>query len=294
MHSVEVETFAKINLTLDVIDKRADGYHNLMTVMQSVSLSDRVILRTLNETGIRLYCSVPGIPLDRRNTAFRAAEQFLASAGIETGVTISLDKRIPIAAGLAGGSSDAAGVLAGLSALYPNRLERKQLFAIAAEVGADVPFCLTGGTVLCTGIGDIMTPLTPLGDWPVILVKAPFGISTPEVFRKYDDRHPGRRPEHEIFLPALERPDWQQMSCAAGNALESVVFQAHPQLMNIKNQLNAAGALLAQMSGSGPTMFGVFADQAAQNNAILQLRSLSASGYSLFKAQMVPAGIRII
>lgn len=294
MHSVEVETFAKINLTLDVIDRRTDGYHNLMTVMQSVSLSDRVTLQTLDETGIRISCTVPGIPLDRRNTAFRAAEQFLASAGIETGVAISLDKRIPIAAGLAGGSSDAAGVLAGLSVLHPNRLERKQVFAIAAEVGADVPFCLTGGTVLCTGIGDIMTPLTPLGDWPVILIKAPFGISTPEVFRRYDDRQAFRRPEHESFLSALEQSDWQQMSCVAGNALESVVFQTHPQLMSIKKQLIAAGALFAQMSGSGPTMFGVFADLTAQNNAILHLRSLSASGYSLFTARMVPAGIRII
>lgn len=294
MRSAEIETFAKINLTLDVSSKRPDGYHDLQTVMQSISLSDRVTIHELDEPGIRLVCSAPVIPTDQRNTAYRAAERFLTAAGLDVGLSIIIDKRIPIAAGLAGGSSDAAGVLAALDTLYPDCLDRDTLFAIASAVGADVPFCLAGGTIYCTGIGDILTPLKPLTGWPLLLIKAPFGLSTPEVFRRFDSGSVEKRPDHEAFLPAVEQADWAAMAAAAGNALESVAFAIHPQLLTIKSQLAASGALLAQMSGSGPTLFGIFADQEACDASLVQLRTLSASGFTLYTATMVSAGTRLV
>jgi len=294
MRSAEFETFAKINLTLDVSGKRPDGYHDLVTVMQSISLSDHVTVEVRDEPGIQLVCSAPFIPTDSRNTAWRAAQRFLEAANLDKGLSIVIDKRIPIAAGLAGGSSDAAGVLSALDWLFPDRIAREALFAIAAGVGADVPFCLAGGTILCTGIGDVLTPQPSLAGWPLVLIKAPFGLSTPEVFRRFNLDHVVQRPDHEAFLLALGRQDWPAMAATCGNVLESVAFAMHPQLRAIRDRLAEAGALIARMSGSGPTLFGVFADAQTRDEAFDALASLTASGFSRYKAETEASGPRYL
>ena len=294
MRSVEFQTFAKINLTLDVIGKRPDGYHELVTVMQSISLSDTITVEVQDEPGIRLVCSAPIVPTDARNTAWRAAERFLRKAGISDGLSIVIDKQIPITAGLAGGSSDAAGVLAAMDWLYPERLDRQQLFALAAGIGADVPFCLAGGTVLCTGIGDILTPQAFLGEWPALLIKAPFGLSTPDVFRRFDQSKVPSRPDHDRFLKALPQAEWPGLAAGAGNVLESVAFGIHPQLAGIKEQLLSSGAMMAQMSGSGPTLFGIFSDRESRERAHRSLSGLTASGYTLYLADTVSTGTQFV
>lgn len=294
MRSAEFETFAKINLTLDVSGKRPDGYHDLVTVMQSISLSDLVTVEVRDEPGIQLVCSAPYIPTDGRNTAWRAAQRFLEAARLDAGLSIVIDKRIPIAAGLAGGSSDAAGVLSALNWLFPDRVDHDTLFAIAAAVGADVPFCLAGGTILCTGIGDVLAPQQTLAGWPLILIKAPFGLSTPEVFRRFCLDQVEQRPDHDAFLLALGRQDWPAMSSACGNVLESVAFAMHPQLRAILNRLAETGTLLARMSGSGPTLFGVFADAHTRDEAFDALANLTASGFTRYKAETVAGGPRYL
>ncbi len=290
MRSVEYEAYAKVNLTLDVVGKRPDGYHELITVMQSISLSDRIMVEVQDQPGIRLVCSAPAVPTDTRNTAWRAAERFLEKAGIKAGLQIVIDKHIPITAGLAGGSTDAAGVLTALDWLYPGKVDRRELFALAAGIGADVPFCLAGGTILCTGIGDILSPQPFVGTWPVLLVKAPFGLSTPDMFRRFDQEKTHARPDHDHFLKALSMTDWPGMAASAGNALEAAAFGLHPELAGIKDQMAKSGALLAQMSGSGPTMYGVFADKASLKFAKETLSVLVGLGFSLFEAETLSNG----
>ena len=304
MHSLQLETFAKINLTLAVTGRRPDGYHLLATVMQSISLSDRMTLDAGAAAaagagagpGIRIRCSNPAVPTDSRNTAWQAAERFFRAAGLEPDCTITIEKRIPAAAGLAGGSSNAAGVLAGLSALFPDRLDSRRLHDIAAGIGADVPFCLAGGTQLCTGIGDILEPLPPLHGWPILLASAPFGLSTPDVFQAYDRlavTHEPVQPDHAAFLPALAASRWPEMSSAAANALEAIAFARHPELAEVRQAMARTGALLARMSGSGPTLFAVYANEAALHHAISELDGHLPDGFALLPAHMVTHGVRL-
>lgn len=264
MNKVTVLGFAKINLSLDVVGRRADGYHLLSTVMQSVRLSDRITVSVApDRAGVRLTCGRARIPSDSRNTAWRAAAKFMEKAGIATGISIDIDKRIPTAAGMAGGSADAAAVLCALDQMYPERMPRQVLFALAATIGADVPFCLQGGTVLCEGIGEILTPLQPWNDVWVLLCKPAFGIRTPWVFSQFKLDQPGRRPDQDKVIEAVQRQDLEALAVNTANVLESVSIPAHPLLQEIKQRLDKAGAVLSLMSGSGPTVFGLFANQAS-------------------------------
>lgn len=263
MNKVTVLGFAKINLSLDVVGRRADGYHLLSTVMQSVRLSDRITVSIApDRAGVRLTCGRARIPSDSRNTAWRAAARFMEKAGIKTGISIDIDKRIPTSAGMAGGSADAAAVLFALDQMYPERMPRQELFDLAATIGADVPFCLQGGTVLCEGIGEKLSPLQPWNDVWVLLCKPAFGIRTPWVFSQFKLDQPGRRPDQDKVLDAVQRQDLEALAVSTTNVLESVSIPAHPLLQEIKQRLDKAGAVLSLMSGSGPTVFGLFSNQA--------------------------------
>lgn len=264
MKTITVVANAKINLSLDVIGRRADGYHLLSTIMQSVCLADRITVSSApDRVGVRLTCGQARIPSDSRNTAWRSAARFLEKAGVATGVSIDIDKRIPTAAGMAGGSADAAAVLFALNEMYPERLSRQTLFEIAATIGADVPFCLQGGTVLCEGIGELLTPMQLWADVWVLLCKPSFGIRTPWVFSQFKIDQPGRRPDQAKVMDAVRNHDLEALAASTSNVLESVSIPAHPFLNEIKQQLKNAGAILSLMSGSGPTVFGLFADQAS-------------------------------
>lgn len=295
MKSLTLEACAKINLSLDVAGTRPDGYHLLTTVMQSVSLSDRVYLELDRQgNGLILLANDPAIPLDERNTAHKAARHFMAAAGIDAGVRIFLEKAIPMEAGLAGGSADAAAVLFGLNELCGKPLTMAQLLELAVKTGADVPFCLTGGTVLCTGIGEILTPLEAFARVPLILVKPDFGISTPWAFQRFDEYPAAVRPNHSKLFSAMQRRDLQAMQDATANVLESVSLKAHPILDSLKQQLLDLGAGMAQMSGSGPTVFGLFRETAHRDRAYAALEQRLPDGYRIFSATTLGHGLRIL
>ena len=252
------------------------AYHLLSTIMQSVRLSDRITVRAApDRAGVRLTCGRARIPSDSRNTAWRAAARFMEKAGITTGISVDIDKRIPTAAGMAGGSADAAAVLFALNQMYPERLSLQTLFDLAATIGADVPFCLQGGTVLCEGIGEMLTPLQPWENVWVLLCKPAFGIRTPWVFSQFKIDQPGRRPDQSKVISAVHSHDLAALAASTANVLESVSIPAYPFLQEIKQRMQNAGAVLSLMSGSGPTVFGLFADQtsclAAKNKLTAEL-----------------------
>jgi 4-diphosphocytidyl-2-C-methyl-D-erythritol kinase len=261
MRKITVAAPAKINLSLDVTGRRPDGYHLLSSVMQSIDLADRVTIELdPNSQGISLACSRGGLPVDRRNTAWRAAEYFMQAAGINLKTDIFIEKNIPASAGLAGGSTDAAGVLFALDMLFPDTIPRPGLFAIAARIGADVPFCLQGGTALCEGIGDMLTSLQPFAEIPLLLCKPRFGLSTVWAYQQLDlQKHgPDRRPDQIGVMEALARRDLPGLGRLTANVLESVSLPAYPLLKELKSKLTAAGADVVLMSGSGPSVYGLF------------------------------------
>jgi 4-diphosphocytidyl-2-C-methyl-D-erythritol kinase len=275
MRQITVAAPAKINLSLDVTGRRSDGYHLLSTIMQSIDLADRVTVKidpaSASGRHIGLSCSRGGLPLDGRNTAYRAAALYLEIASLNLDLQIYIEKTIPASAGLAGGSADAAAVLYALDCLFPGQLDRPALFAAAARIGADVPFCLQGGTALCEGIGEILTPLPPLAGIPVLLAKPGFGLSTPWVFSRLnmqDLDQTGCRPAQDRVLAAVTAKDLPALAGATGNALESVSLPAYPVLRQLKSRLLEAGAAFALMSGSGPTVYGLFADAGRRDAAL--------------------------
>lgn len=295
MLRLAVRAPAKINLSLDVVGRRADGYHLLSTVMQSLELTDLVTVG-LNpaNAGICLTCNRRNLPLDNRNTAWKAARLFLDAIGVTDGVAINLTKNIPAAAGLAGGSADAAAVLYALDRLYPDRITRDALFTLAARVGADVPFCLHGGTVLCEGIGELLTPLPSFAGIPVLLCKPDFGLSTPWVFSHLDLKHLGRRPDQPAVLESLRQADLAALASVTANVLESVSLPAYPVLQILKSELAAAGASLTLMSGSGPTVFGLFSDAAACEAARKRLASRVPAGTLVLSTRTSASGPGIV
>lgn len=260
MSFLTLPAYAKINLALSIEGRRPDGYHLLRTVMQSIDLADTVRVEVLPDSGIELTVSEPEIPTDRKNTAYRAAEAFLQAAGCDRSVRIAIEKRIPSQAGLGGASADAAAVLRALDQLV-GPVGEEPLLEIAAKIGADVPFCLCGGTRLCEGIGERMTVLPDLPTLWVVLCKPPFGVSTPAAFAAYDALLSPPRVEVDALCTAIAQGDRAQIGACCGNALEAVVDR--PEIAKCKAALRKAGALGAAMTGSGSVIYGLFADEAS-------------------------------
>ena len=265
----EQKAFAKINLTLDITSVLPDRYHAIFTAMQTVGLCDTVTVETTDESGITLTCSDASLPCDARNTAYRAAEFFLQEAGEDSGLTIRSDKKIPAQAGLAGGSADAAAVLRALEELFPGRLTEQQLREIAFRIGADVPFCLIGGTQLCLNKGEIMAPLPPLRTW-VVLVKPEENVSTKAAYERFDSAVGLFHPDNEKFLFYAAQGEYQKALAYASNTFESLteIGCAAP----FKATLYAGGAYYAAMSGSGSAFFGLFHAEADAHRAVELLR----------------------
>ncbi|MBQ6795943.1 MAG: 4-(cytidine 5'-diphospho)-2-C-methyl-D-erythritol kinase [Clostridia bacterium] len=266
MDSLTVKSFAKINLSLDVLGTLENGYHEVKMVMQTVSLYDIVEL-TKQEDGISLSCSLKFLPTGRENLAYRAAEAFFAETGIEGGVKIFLKKHIPVGAGLAGGSSNAAAVLTGLNRLYEAGLSTRRLCEIGTALGADVPYCIIGGTRLAEGIGEKLSPLPPLPACHIVLVKPSFSISTKWVYDNIDACPDIVHPPTDNLIEALKEGDLYKMCENMGNVLEDVSIAHYPVLTRVKEDLVALGAIASQMSGSGPTVFGIFDDEEKARNA---------------------------
>ncbi len=260
MKKLTVEARAKVNLTLDVGAKRPDGYHNVVTVMQTVSLCDTVDIR-LSKTGkIRVMSTRPDLPTDLHNLAGKAAKAFLDYIGFHNiGVEVNIIKRIPDRAGLAGGSADAAAVLRGLDELLGTGLTDAELLKICASVGSDVPFCLYGGTALATGRGEVLTELPELPECGILIVKPGFSASTPALFAALDGREVRRRPDNEKARKALGDRDLRALAGCLGNVFEEALEDEERRIVvDIKSALMEAGALGACMTGTGSAVFGIF------------------------------------
>lgn len=266
---MQVEARAKLNLTLDILGKRPDGYHDLRMVMQSVALHDLLSVGTGTGTGLRLSTNRSFLPSDERNLAAAAALRFAEETGIDLGgVSIHIEKEIPVCAGLAGGSSDAAAVLRALNALTGAELSGKELGRIGALVGSDVPYCVHGGTALAEGRGEALTPLDPLPFCWVVLCKPDFPIATPELFRRADRVRLRRRPDTAGLVAALEAGDLEGVARRLYNVFEDVLPpRKAAEIAAIKSVLLGHGALGASMSGSGPTVFGIFQQEEAAMRA---------------------------
>ncbi|MDR1563405.1 MAG: 4-(cytidine 5'-diphospho)-2-C-methyl-D-erythritol kinase [Oscillospiraceae bacterium] len=263
---IRVHANAKINLTLDVIDKRKDGYHLVEMLMQSVDLQDTVHI-TLNdeESGIFVQCNKSNLPLDQSNIAARAAKAFFEAAGIENyyGVQIKIKKRIPIAAGLAGGSADGAAVIWGLNKLLKTELDEAELCRIGEAVGADLPFCIRGGTMLASGTGTILDPLPSMPSCYFVIAKPDFSVATKEAYARIDEGlEESVRPNAEEASAAICGGKLKLLAGLLGNVFESVLPEEHRATVeHIKQIMLENGALGACMSGSGPAVFGIFEDE---------------------------------
>ena len=275
MAATEVFAYAKLNLSLDVLNKRPDGYHEMKMVMQTVSLRDRLTVETGTGRPLEMRSNLGFLPADEHNLAAAAALALCRETGTDPGgLSIKLDKSIPVCAGMAGGSADAAAVLRGLNELLGLGLSQTRLEKIGALVGSDVPYCVGGGTALAEGRGEVLTPLPPLPRCHVVLCKPAFSVSTPELFRALDGCRIRRRPDTAGLTEALAAEDLPGVARRMYNVFEHVLPQRrYQEICAIKNSLIQHGALGASMSGTGPTVFGLFDRQQAAEDAWSALRA---------------------
>ena len=275
-----VKAPAKINLTLDVLNKRPDGYHEVEMIMTTVDLADRIGLEPRTDEQIRIISADRYVPDDQRNLAYQAAKLLKDTYGIKEGVTITLEKKIPVAAGLAGGSSDAAATLKGLNELWKLNLTPDQLAEHGAKIGSDVSFCVYGGTALATGRGEKIEELpAPPNCW-IILAKPSIGVSTADVYgglKMNEVVHPRTKD----MIRAIREKDYELMCDAMGNALEAVTLKLHPEVSMIKEQMMKFGADAVLMSGSGPTVFGVVQHESRVNRIYNGLRGFCDEVYAV-------------
>lgn len=263
MRELTLNAPAKINLTLDILRRRSDGYHDLRMVMQTVSLYDRVTVHAETGTGrMEVRTNMAELPNGLDNLAGKAARAFFDATGLEnSGLEIAIEKWIPVCAGLAGGSTDGAAVLKALKQLLLPELPEKALEEIGARVGSDVPFCIRGGTALAEGRGELLTTLPAMPDGRIILCKPAFGISTPELFQRVQVEALPFHPNTEGMRSALAMGNLKMVARLAGNVFETVLTAEREEISAIKTILLDAGALTAAMTGSGPTVFGIFDDE---------------------------------
>lgn len=259
---------AKLNLTLDVLRKRPDGYHDLSMVMQEIALGDEITLTLDTGAGWRVTSESGEIPCDESNLAVKAAKLFFEATNITSpGLTIDIKKITPVMAGMGGGSADGAAVLRLLQEHYGSPLTEKTLYRLAEETGSDVPFALFGGTALAEEKGQVLTRLPKMPDCWIVLCKPPFPVSTPALFRAMDQEVITVRPDTADMITALEAGELSGIAAALGNVFAPIIFRDHPEMHVIRQTLLDHGALGAAMTGSGPTIFGVFSDEIAAKTA---------------------------
>jgi len=272
MASIKLKAYAKINLSLDVLGKRPDGYHEIRTIMQSIGLHDRVFIE-IADNGIEVISNNKWVPSGEKNIAFKAADLVIKRFNLNKGVRIKIDKRIPVAAGLAGGSTDAASVLKGMNSIFSLGMNEQDLLELGKQIGADVPFCIKGGTMLSEGIGEILTQLPPMGSVPLVLIKPRIGVSTAWVYSNLSLENITCRPDTDSLIRAIHEHDKDYLAKNMKNVLESVTEKKFEIITDIKKQLIDAGALGSMMSGSGPSVFGLFKDKKTALHAFKKLKS---------------------
>ncbi len=268
--TIEVQCPAKINLALDVLRRREDGYHEVCMVMQEIGLYDTLTI-CLEGENVTLTSDCAELSVGEDNLIVRAANLFFQTAGLSARAKIHLQKRIPIGAGLAGGSTDAAGTLLGLNELHDGLFSLEKLMELGGRLGADVPFCLMKGCALAEGIGTDLTPLPLPPAYILVLAKPPFSVSTAAVYGGLRLNEKTKHPNMPKVIEGLHQGDWEMIIANAGNVLEEVTASIHPQIQDFEEILRAEGANYACMSGSGPSVFGVFFDRDKAERAAKQL-----------------------
>lgn len=258
MREIKLKARAKINLGLDVVRKREDGYHEVRMIMQMINLYDKITMRRIIESEIRVTTNLPYLPVNEDNLVYRAAKLLMDEFQVTEGVEIELQKYIPVAAGMAGGSSDAAAVMVGINRIFHLGLTKKQLMERGVKVGADVPFCIMRGTALAEGIGEVLTPLPAMPHCSLVIAKPKIHVSTKFVYGNLKANELKEHPDIDGQVQALREGSLEQLVAKMGNVLETVTVPAYPVIDEIKKTMLKNDAMGAMMSGSGPTVFGVF------------------------------------
>mgnify|MGYP001943947603 FL=1 len=272
MRELYLRARAKINLTLDVTGKREDGYHNVEMIMQTINLYDELWIQRIPKPIIRITSNLPWLPCDERNLVYQAAQQMKKIYGISQGVNIHLKKRIPVGAGLGGGSSDAAAVLIGLNRLFNIYTTKQELMKIGLSLGADVPYCILRGTALAQGIGEKLTPLVSIPRCWVVLAKPGIHISTRSIYQKLNWKEIQEHPSTQNMIQSIQNQDLEQIAGGLCNVLETVTIKDYPIIADIKQVLKDSGALGSLMSGSGPTVFGLFTNRGKAQKAAKRIK----------------------
>lgn len=278
---LKAKAYAKINLSLDIVGIRGDGYHLIKTVMQSISLHD-VISVEKRGADITISCNIPYIPCDRRNIVYKCAEKFFEHTGTRFGIHIDIQKNIPSQAGLGGGSADGAAVLVLLNKLCKSPLTTEELCEVGAKVGADIPFCIVGGCTLCEGIGEVITPINSNLSLDLCIVKPDFGVSTVEAYRAFDNAEILSRPDTDTVIKALEDGDIKTLSSNLVNVLEM-----DKKIDEIKAFLVDSGAVASCMSGSGSAVFGILENE-------ISIPTCNLYNSKVFPAHTVGCGVEIL
>ena len=272
-YDISLKALAKINLGLDVVRRREDGYHEVRMIMQTIHLYDRLDIKRTKESGIQIQTNLSFLPVNENNLIYKAAKLLMDEFSITDGVSVKLDKRIPVAAGMAGGSTDAAAMLFGMNRLFSLGLTKRQLMERGVQIGADVPYCIMRGTALAEGIGEELSPLAPMVKCPVLIAKPSISVSTKFVYQnlKLDDAT--IHPDIDLLIEDIKAKNLYDIAAHMGNVLETVTIPNYPVIDEIKKHMLSHGAVGAMMSGSGPTVFGLFDDEATAKKAYKAMRS---------------------
>ncbi len=258
LQTIRLKAMAKINLGLDVLRRRPDGYHDVRMIMQTVNLYDDIEITKMEEPGIRIFTNLHFLPANENNLAYCAADLLMKEFSLQGGLQIKLDKHIPVAAGMAGGSSDGAAVLVGLNRMFSLGLSKEELAERGVLLGADVPYCIMRGTALSEGIGEILTPLPPMPDCQILIARPGIAVSTRFVYENLHAEAITDHPDIDGMIEALTAGDLYKVAAKMENVLERVTVPAYPEIGRLKELMREKGALNALMSGSGPTVFGLF------------------------------------
>ena len=269
---MKLRAYAKINLGLDVLRRREDGYHDVKMIMQTIQMYDMLEMEKSEKPGIHLTTNLSYIPVNENNLVYKAAKLLMDQYGLEEGITINLNKFIPVAAGMAGGSSDAAATLVGVNKMFQLGLTRQQLMELGVKIGADVPYCVMRGTALAEGIGEKLTVLPPMPPCYVLIGKPGISVSTKFVYTNLNLGPDTHHPDIDGMIQALEKRDLYGITDRMENVLEKVTIPEYPVIETIKNHMKAHGAVNAMMSGSGPTVFGIFDDKEKAEYACEKLK----------------------
>ena len=273
MDEIKLKALAKINLGLDVVRRREDGYHEVRMVMQTIHLYDQLLIQKSETPGIQIHSNLSFLPVNENNLVYKAGKLLMDEFDIHTGVSVELNKRIPVAAGMAGGSTDAAAMLYGMNQLFGLKLKRKDLMERGVQIGADVPYCIMRGTALAEGIGEKLSSLPPMVKCPVLIAKPAVSVSTKFVYQNLKLNEQTPHPDIDALITDIRNSDLDNICADMGNVLETVTIPNYPVIAQIKEQMLKSGAKASMMSDSGPTVFGLFGDEETARRARAEMKA---------------------